>query len=550
MTGPDFHRRQILAMLPFAAGPSYGFASTRPRRVQARTTQGPVIGADIGGALRFLGVPYAGPVSGANRFRPAPPLEPWTEPRDATRSGPVAIQAPLPQLLEWPVAQSEDCLILNIWTPALDGRRRPVMVYNHGGGFDRGLGHSFITDGANLARRHDVVVVSTNHRLGLMGYLYLGDLAGEAYPGNQGLTDIVAALRWISANIAGFGGDPDNVMLFGESGGGWKTCALLTMPDAAPLFHKASIESGARARMMARADATDTTLAVLNALRLEGKDWRRLIDLPAAALLEAQQAVLSAGSASGARLDFAPVVDGALLPRHPFDPDAPPIARDKALIVGTNKDEAIYFMKNAGDLEGFALSDAAMRARLAQEAGRANIDDVIAAYARARPNASPTDLYIAITSDAQFLRSAVVAAERKAAQGGAPVFMYEFVHQSPMIVPGTTHGYGAAHASEIPYKFDNVPIPPAAVEKIRPVGPELDRRVGRAPDAALTARHMSRLWTSFARDGRPAAAGRPAWPAFDPSRRSTYRIDAQCSVADDPYRIERLAWAQSSAPLF
>ena len=247
--------------------------------------------------VTFKGIPYAGPVSGANRFKAAPPLQPWTGVRDALQLG-----APSPQPGRTTArgnepAPDENCLFLNVWTPAADGRKRPVMFYSHGGGFTTGSGGSAYQDGGNLARTFDVVVVATNHRLGLMGYLFLGDLGGEEYvtSGNQGLLDICDGLKWVHGNIEAFGGDPANVMIFGESGGGAKTSCLYAMPAAVQYFNKASIESGPGIRMMPRDAAAETTLMTLKQLGLEKSDWRKLLEVPVDKLMAAQTGLGTSG---------------------------------------------------------------------------------------------------------------------------------------------------------------------------------------------------------------------------------------------------------------
>ncbi len=244
--------------LPVRAAESTWYTETVAPFVELETASGRVRGGHSRGALAFKGIPYAGDVSGANRFKRAPKVTPWAGVRDATRLGPPAMQGPGTTYGEHEPAYSENCLVLNVWTPAVSGKR-PVMFYCHGGGFETGSGGHKIHDGSHLAARYDVVVVESNHRLGLFGYLYLGELAADA-AGNQGMLDIVDALAWVKENVARFGGDPDNVFVFGESGGGAKTATLMAMPDAHGLFHKAGIESGAmlRGRRRGRDGETET----------------------------------------------------------------------------------------------------------------------------------------------------------------------------------------------------------------------------------------------------------------------------------------------------
>ena len=392
------------------------------------TSYGRVRGLRGDGLLTFKGIPYAGAVAGPNRFRKAPRLEPWAGVRDALRPGPPSLQPGRTSARGEEPAPEENCLYLNIWTPAADGKKRPVMFYSHGGGFTTGSGSAPYQDGGNLARTWDVVVVATNHRLGLMGFLYLGELGGEEYAtsGNQGLLDICDGLKWVHDNIEAFGGDPGNVMIFGESGGGAKTSCLYAMPAAAPYFHKASIESGPGIRMMPRDAAAETARLVLQQLGLEKSDWRKLLDAPAEKLVEVQAALAKTpgagpltnaggrrGIAGNARAGgFGPVVDGTVLPRHPFEPDAPAISKNKPLITGYNRDETIFFFLQQRNTEVFHLTEKGLRERLSSEFGD-KADAVFETYRKSRPEASPADLYIAITTARMFGYGTITIAERK-----------------------------------------------------------------------------------------------------------------------------------------
>jgi para-nitrobenzyl esterase len=533
-----------------------GSAWSQPEKTEyaeVETAYGRIRGLRGEGLATFKGVPYAGPVAGSNRFKAAPPLKPWTGVRDALRPGPPSLQPGRTAPRGAEPAPEEDCLYLNIWTPAADRKRRPVMFYSHGGGFTTGSGSAPYQDASNLARAWDVVVVATNHRLGLMGFLYLGELGGEEYStsGNQGLLDIRDGLRWVRENIEAFGGDPGNVMIFGESGGGAKTSCLYAMPSAAPYFNKASIESGPGIRMLPRDAAAETALMTLKHLGLEKNEWRKLLDVPAEKLLEAQVALAKApGSGpltmSGGRRGiggnarpggFGPVVDGAVLPHHPFDPEAPAVSKNKPLIVGYNRDETIFFFQQQRNTEVFNLTEESLKERLAKEFG-AKSEVVYQTYRKSRPGSSPTDLYIAITSARMFGIGSVTIAERKYAQGGAPVYMYIFTHESGALVPGTQHKVGAAHGLEIAYKFYLVP-PPGQQSGGSAAMMSLAR-----PESRQTARNMSQMWSSFARTGRPAADGQPEWPAYTTARRATMEINAECRVVEDPYAMERRMWEE------
>jgi para-nitrobenzyl esterase len=462
--------------------------------------------------------------------------------RDALRLGPPAVQAPGGWFGVDEPGPSEDCLVLNVWTPAADARRRPVMFYSHGGGFVSGSGGSRSQDGANLARNFDVVVVETNHRLGLLGFLYLDELAGEAYAGsgNNGTLDIVDGLRWVHENIAAFGGDPANVMIFGESGGGAKTSCLYAMPSAAPYFTKASIESGPGVRMTTREVAAATTAQLLKQMGLGPNDWRRLLDASAADLLALQQRVppVPPNQATGPRQrtrgigpaapgGYAPVVDGLALPQHPFDPTAPALSRDKPLMVGWNEDEYTFFAWQRKDTSGFGLDLDGLRAKLEPRFG-ADAARIVDTYRTSRPSASPTDIYVAVESETLMGLGSIEIAEKKAAQGAAPAYLYNFGYKSEAKVPGTDYPMGSPHAADIAFKFNNVSAP-------SPFS-------GSRPERLVASHNMAELWTTFARTGRPAAAGQPAWPAYDRVRRATMRIDTACEVIDDRHKLEREMW--------
>ena len=574
--------------VPTAAPPTAPVASSAPTYVEVETSYGRLRGAQGVGLVRFKGIPYGGSVSGANRFKAAPPLQPWTSVRDALQFGPPSMQpgrgrggAPDP---------AEDCLFLNVWTPAADNRKRPVMFYSHGGGFVTGSGAAVYQDGSNLARTWDVVVVATNHRLGLLGYLYLGDLGGEEYAtsGNQGLEDIRDGLKWVHDNIDRFGGDPNNVMIFGESGGGAKTSCLYAMPSASAYFNKASIESGPGLRLRPVDSAIETTLLVLQQLGIDKSNWRQILDVPADKLVQVQSMPLRPAPAApptapatpaapgtpppagqgrgggggpsmqgsarggftynGAGSGFGPVLDGKIMPNDPFYPGAPAISKNKPLMVGYNRDEMNFFFAQGRSTDVYSLTDDTLKQRLDRELGP-NADEVLAAYKKSRPDASPADLYVAIATAHFDVTGSITIAERKYAQHGAPVYMYCFVHESERLIPGTTHKMGAAHAAEIVYKFNNVPRPnpsdappPAAQSPAGAAGGGGGVFGDSDQNSIQTALNMSGFWSSFARTGHPTAKGQPTWPGYTTDKRATMFIDANCKVVDDPFSPERQVW--------
>jgi para-nitrobenzyl esterase len=506
--------------------------------IVVETTYGKIRGNRNAGVSVFKGIPYAGPASGANRFRPPVPAAPWTGVRDMLEFGLRAMQDDNafglpPAMLRLfgagePLAMSEDCLVLNVWTPASGaGGMRPVMFWCHGGAFISGSGSAPWYDGSNLCRKGDVVIVTVNHRLGAMGFLHLEDLAGAEFAdaGLIGMLDIVAALKWVRDNIAQFGGDPNNVTIFGESGGGAKVCVLMAMPEAHGLFHKAIIQSGPAVEMASRAEASETARQMLAELDVEPARAARLRDIPADQIVKAQAAVLGRvslmGFANRRRIGFNPVVDGHHLPGGPFVPAAPAISAQIPLLIGTNKDEMTLFFAFAPWLK--ELDDAGMRERIRMMTGRERADAIIAAYRGARPDASPRDLVLAIATDLMMRMPSLTIADRKVAQRGAPVYVYLFTFETN-VLGGVLK---SPHALEIPFVFDTV---------------ESVGLVGDSPARHALAEQMSRTWIQFARSGNPNHGGIPEWPAYSAERRPTMMFDAECTVTDDPFPAERRAW--------
>jgi para-nitrobenzyl esterase len=423
--------------------------------------------------------------------------------------------------------QSEDCLVLNVWTPALDSSeepRRPVMVWLHGGGFFVGSASSNLYDGTALSGK-GVVVVSVNHRLGPLGYLHLGDVAGPEYAasGNAGMLDLVAALAWVRENIAAFGGDPDNVTIFGESGGGAKVSMLLAVPSARELFHKAIIQSGPGLRMRSLDKANRHTRALLRRLRIQGDPISALQALPAGRLIEAE--------ASLSRLNpyhlLEPVVDGDILPRAPFEPDAPRTSADVPLIIGTNRDETTMFVGNIPLLGSFSrerlLSPIAERLVARLLFGR-RARRIVQTYRRTQAGKSTASRFARMTSDWTMRMGSIRIAERKARLQAAPVYMYLFGWETPAL----DHRLGATHALDLPFVFDNVEAVPGMT--------------GNLPEAFVLAEKTSAAWVAFARTGNPNHGDLPHWPTYDLDRRATLVLDNTCRVEQDPAREERLAW--------
>ena len=501
----------------------------------AGTTFGKVRGFIHKDAFIFRGIPYGASTAGDRRFLPPVKPEPWTGVRSALAWRFASPQIPSEHwdkdevafVYEWnPGAQGEDCLRLNVWTPGLDNGKRAVMVWLHGGGFATGSGNEMnVYDGENLAR-HDVVVVSLNHRVGAVGFLDLSSVGGKKYAesGNVGLLDIIAALEWVRDNIANFGGDSANVTIFGQSGGGGKVTALMAMPRAKGLFHKAIVQSGSMRRMLTPDFSAKLANAVLKEVGVSKDHLTALQNTPfdrfVAAAQIAAKTVYPAGDYSrpldfGSHCEFnpwGPTVDGSILPEHPFWTSAPAISADVPLIVGSTLTEF-----GVGYLDpGFEkLTFDELRKRIVKGHGSKDGQRIFDAFRRGHPDASAAKLY-AIWFSAGARHAAVRQASLKTAQGSASAYLYWFAWDSP-VLDGRLHSF---HCSEMPFVFDNAD--------------RCDHMTGGGPEARALAARISGAWVQFARTGNPNHSGLPQWPAFDADKRSTMIFDNDCIAKSDP----------------
>jgi para-nitrobenzyl esterase len=501
-----------------------------PCRVGVGTAAGVVAGVNDGEVVAFKGVPYGASTAGSNRFRPPQPVEAWDGVLDASFYRDACPQPPIvgelapevERLIDYVLVAGdrfgENCLSVNVWTPAVDGARRPVMVWFHGGSQTVGSGNMPIYDGTNLARRGDAVVVTVNHRLGALGYLSLTQLAGPGdyhVSGNAGLLDMIAALQWVQHNIGAFGGDPGNVTIFGQSGGGPKVSALLAAPAGRGLFHKAIVQSGPGLRASEPDAAAVTAAAIFD--RLGNPTIDELVDTPIERLLAAQVEVLGGALPTGRPHRLGPIVDGDVLPTHPFDPVAAAPAADVPLLIGTTRDEMTLFLHGASmlaDLDDEAASTLA--SSLAQ-----GVSDLYPTYRRSRPDATPAQLLAAIASDVRRIGS-VRQAERKIAGGPASVWMY----RCDVVTLALNGTLGATHGIDLPLVFNNLPVP------------LLDGH----PAANTVSAVMSDAWLSFARTGDPNHSQLPDWPPYNLEERPTMLFNTTSTVANDPNSDERQAW--------
>jgi para-nitrobenzyl esterase len=522
----DFVLESAAALAATAFLPARAWAQSN---VEAETAFGRVRGVDVDGIKTFKAIPYGASTAGRNRFRP--PVDPakWTGVRDALAYGPSAPQrepGTAPNTSDLAVAgagmreESEDCLVLNVWTPALgDDRKRPVMVWCHGGGFATGSGSSPVTEGAALARRGDVVVVTLNHRLNVMGFTFLEELGGSEFAGSgdAGMLDIVHALKWVRDNITRFGGDPGNVTVFGQSGGGRKVATLLAMPSAKGLFHRAIIESGATLKLVERDQATRVAGELLKTLGLNKGQVRELQALPLAKVMGAYFATMRQMNVDQMTMGFSPTVDGMNVPRHPFHPDASTVSASVPVMLGSTRTE----LTSSAAPALFSLDDGGLKTRITQLLGT-QAEPVLTTYRRTNPGATPSDLYFLIASDHRYSGPVMKIAERRAALGQGPVFLYYFRWESPL----QGGRFKSPHTIEIPFAFDNVKR--AALTKD-------------APTAQALADKVSGAWLAFAKSGNPSIGGLPTWTPFNSRDRATMVFDNESRVVNDPIAAERLA---------
>jgi para-nitrobenzyl esterase len=494
------------------------------------TRSGTVEGRGEDGLLVFRGIPFAAPPVGARRWAPPAREDGWAGVRDAGAIGPTAPQRAslvMRMLGLEGFAQDEDCLTLQVWTPATDGARRPVLVWLHGGGFTAGAGSLPLFDGATLARRGDAVVVTVNYRLGALGFLALPDLQGAGEIGaNFGLLDQIAALEWVRDHASALGGDPGNVTLFGESAGAMSIGALLGAPAARGLFQRAILQSGAAHNVSPRANGLRVAGLFRSALEQPDAPVEVLRTLPVEAILAAQGHVIDQGWRDIEGLAFQPTVDGAVLPRAALDAVADGGARDVALLIGTNLDEWNLFALTDPKLR--TMDEAGLLRRLVRvPPGAASDPDEFArraveTYRSARSGAAKVDppaLWLAMQTDRVFRVPALRLAERQL-RATANVHAYLCDWASPAL----DGALGSCHGIELPFVFGTHRDPRAV------------QLVGSGADADRLATAMQDAWLAFARDGDPG------WPAYDVAKRATQRFGREYGVDFDPQGAERAFW--------
>ena len=496
------------------------------------TDAGDVQGLEDGGVDSFLGIPYAAPPVGDLRFKaPQPPAD-WAGVYDATGmgapcmqfytpSGPRTtnftreIQAIFPTQTESKI-DNEDCLFLNVWTPDAGDGQRPVMVWFHGGGYAYGSGGWPAYNGRNLAEKGDVVVVTVNHRLNAFGYLNLERKFGEAFAvsGNAGNLDLVRSLEWVRDNITAFGGDPDNVTIMGESGGGSKVSHLMAMPSADGLFHKAIVQSGPGVTSGDPDEAADYTDVILAEAGVETVE--DLMALSGDDLIKAVRAVQPENAGFGQGPRFGPIADGTVLPRDPFLPRAPEQSSDVPLLIGYNKDEMTLFL---APQPWFGLVDNATVDAMVAGMGEEAVA-TLAAYRDMYPDYSPTHVASAAMG-ARFVRGTYILADQQSRTAEAPVFVYRLTWETP-VADGMLK---SPHTLDIPLMFNNAEMSGALV--------------GTGPEALVMADIMSDAWIAFAKTGVPSSELLPEWSPYTVQERNVMELDLSSKIVVDPERSVR-----------
>ena len=488
-----------------------------------QTSAGKIRGLVRYGVHQFWGVPYAASTEGANRFMPPVKTAAWTSVRDCFQVGhraPQDADGPISEVwsLDRREPDGEDCLTINVFTPGSGNGQRPVMVWLHGGGFSGGSGNWVLYDGTNLARKEDVVMVAVNHRLNLFGFLHLADLGGEkwANSSNVGMQDIVAALAWIKDNISAFGGDPRNVTIFGQSGGGGKVTTLMAMPSAKGLFHRAIAMSGSALRGTPRTNATKAAEEFLARLGLKSNQLDELQKMPFKQLQETFETRPGIQGLAGG-----PVVDGKSLPTDQWYPAAPEVSATVPFMQGSVETEDAW-NDPPPPLE---MPEEEMFTRVKRIArnddGKAR--NLVALYRKTHPGITNTDVWLIMNADNTRRANAQTLAELKVAQGKAANYQYYFNWRSP-VHHGQMKSY---HTLDIPFVLYNVDIAASMT--------------GAGQERYALAHKMSAAYAAFARTGNPNHTDLPNWPAYNLTQRPTMILNNDCKVVNDPNREERLA---------
>ncbi|MEM5516285.1 carboxylesterase family protein [Henriciella sp. AS95] len=518
MIYPDLTRRSML--LGTGALILSGCVNSRVSNLPpdvVETAQGRYQGVSLNGVQVFKGMRYGAATGGPLRFMPPRPAESFAGIQDALSWGDSAPQLTSPLLGDMP--QSEDCLRINVWTPAADNKRRPVLLWFHGGGWEAGHGSGGIYDGTNMALRGDVVVCTINHRLNVFGYCDLSGILGAEYAqsGNVGYLDLVAAMKWVQENISQFGGDPNNIMIYGQSGGGRKVSVCYAGTEAAGQFQKGVVQSGSHNMVQTAEQSSALTEALLKELSIAPGDALKLKDVPISQLSAAQRKVIGA---AGYR--FEPNLDGISFTEHPFVPQAPRRTAQVPMMVGHTRTELANQLGR--DERVYQMDDAGLRTRIERFFPPEDVDELIGTFRESNPDANPTELYFIMTSWRSYVLNATVMAEKRAELNGSenPTWMYNVTWHSPA-ENGRRY---SQHTIDLPFMFDNV----ATSQHL--TGPPSE-------ETEYMTQAMAGAWLAFSANGNPNHSGIPDWPTYDLANRPVMHFEVPARVVNDPFRAER-----------
>lgn len=513
----DISRRALMGVGGALLLPA-GFAVAQEGRV-VETTEGRYRGLLVNGVHVFKGMRYGASTEGAGRFMPPKPPEKFAGVQDAFDYG---HQTPQQKGgLAGPQPMSGDCLRINVWSPALDNKKRPVLLWFHGGGFESGSGGSPMYDGTNMVKRGDVVTCTINSRLNVFGFCDLSSFLGQefAQSGNAGYLDLVRSMQWVKDNIAQFGGDPSNIMIYGQSGGGRKVTVCYAGKEAAGLFAKGVVQSGSHNIIQTKDQAARLTTDLLKALSIDPKNARALQQVPQETLTEVQRKVIGA---AGYR--FEPVMDGIAFTANPFIPNAPQRTAKVPLMLGTAKTELSNQLGN--DPAVHQIDEAGLRQRVAGILPAADVDEAVKLFKTTTPSGSYPEMFFKIASWRSYIRNATIMAEKRDALNGGDnkTWMYQVTWRSP-VEGGRRY---SQHSSDLPFMFDNCDKPVAA------------RYIGTQTEATkVMSDSMANAWLAFARTGNPNHSGIPNWPTYNARTRSVMEFEAPPKLVNDPYSSER-----------
>ncbi len=481
------------------------------------TAQGRYMGANVNGVQVFKGMRYGASTAGEGRFMPPKSAPKFSGMREALSYGDSTPQSATDFTKAMPM--SEDCLRINVWTPSADNSKRPVLLWFHGGGFEAGHGSGEMYDGTNMSLRGDVVVCTINHRLNVFGFCDLSSMLGEGFEqsGNVGYLDLVASMKWVRENIAAFGGDPENIMIYGQSGGGRKVSVCFAGAEANGMFHKGVVQSGSHNRIQTREQSAALTAGLLKALDIPVSEVLRLRDVPQAVLTKTQRVVIAK---AGYR--FEPNIDGISFREHPFIPHAPAQTAQVPMMVGTTRTELSNQLGRSEEV--YTMDEAQLKTRLMRFFPEEDVGGLVEVFKKSNPNANATERFFLIASWRSYVRNATVMAEKRSEMNGPnnPTWMYNLTWNSPA-EGGRRY---SQHTLDLPFMFDNV------AEGEHLTGPQSE-------ETRYMTEAMAEAWLAFAHNGNPNHKGLPNWSPYNTADRTVMHFDVPAQLVNDPFQEER-----------